>query len=119
RSKDVLEFAGAAGAVGKTLLDAGGKALKGDFAGAAMAAAPMAVQNMAKALTMWNTGEYRNTRDQKVADADFMDGAMKFIGFQPAAIARESSLLNDANRSVQLLKNVQSEIAQKWAEGVH
>ncbi len=119
RSKDVLEFAGAAGGLAKNAIDAGTKLLAGDFAEAGLKLAPTAIQNMAKAMQMWNTGEYRNQREQKVMDTGPVDAAMKFVGFQPAEVARESSRMQEVQRSIQLAKNVEGEIAGKWAEGLN
>jgi hypothetical protein len=119
RSKDVLEFAGAAGGLAKNAIDAGTKLLAGDVAEAGLKLAPTAIQNMAKAMQMWNTGEYRNQREQKVMDTGPVDAAMKFIGFQPAEVARESSRMQELQRSIQLVKNVEGEIAGKWAEGLN
>lgn len=118
KSRDLLEFAGAAGSLGRSAIDAGSKALRGDLVDAGMAMAPVAIQNMAKAVTMWNTGEYRNTRGEKVMNVDAVDAAMKFIGFQPAEVARESAAMGEVQRSVQLAKNVEGEIVAKWAQGV-
>ncbi len=118
RSRDVLEFAGAAGSLAKNFMDASEKALSGDFARAGVMVAPLAIQNMAKAAQMWDTGQYRNQKGQKVMDVDEVDGAMKFIGFQPSAVARESSRMGEVSRSKQLVVNVEAEIAGRWAQGV-
>lgn len=118
RSRDVLEVGGAAGGLAKQYIDAGQKALRGDFGGAAIGALPMAMQNIAKSIDIWTSGEYRDTRDRKIMEADEVDGLMKFVGFQPAEIARESRVVNDQTRRVQLVRNVESEIANKWAQGI-
>jgi hypothetical protein len=119
RSRDVLEFAGAAGSLAKSALDAGTLALQGKFAQAGLNVAPLAVQNMAKAADMFNTGEYRNAKGQKVINTDMGDVAAKFIGFNPATVATESQKQQEVQRSVQLAKNVESEIAAKWAQGLN
>lgn len=118
RSKDVLEFAGAAGGLAKSAMDAGAAALKGDFAKAGMSMAPLAIQNMAKAAEMFNTGNYKDTRGRNVTSVDAADAAAKFIGFQPGQVARESSRQQEVQRSIQLAKNVEGEIAGKWAQGL-
>ncbi len=119
RSRDVLEIAGAAGGLAKNALDAGGQLLRGNVANAGMTMAPLAIQNMAKAAQMWNTGEYRNSADKKVMDVDGLDAAMKAIGFQPAGVARQSAALADVTRSKQLATNVQREIVSQWAQGLN
>jgi len=118
RSRDVLEFAGAAGGLAKTAMDSATAALKGDFAKAGMGMAPLAIQNMAKSADMFNTGTYKDTRGRTVTNVDAMDAAAKFIGFQPGQVARESSRQQEVQRSIQLAKNVEGEIAGKWAQGL-
>lgn len=117
-SKQLLEFAGAAGALASNALDGGKRLLGGDVGGAVMSAMPMAVQNMAKGVQMAMTGEYRNAKGAKVMDVDATDAAMKFIGFQPAEVARESGRVSESLRSTQLAKNVESEIAGQWAQAM-
>ena len=119
RSRDVLELAGAAGGLAKNVMDAGTKALQGDFAEAGMALAPTAIQNMAKSASMFNTGEYRNAKGEKVMNVGPVDAAVKFIGFQPGDVATESLRRGQAIRSEQLAKNVEAEIVAKWARGLN
>jgi hypothetical protein len=118
RSRDVLEIAGAAGGLVAQYVDAGEKALKGDLTGAAIAATPVAIQNVGKAVGMWTTGEARDKLDRRVMEADFTDGLMRFLGFNPQAIARESEKLGMLRRSEQLAKNVEGEIASAWARAL-
>jgi hypothetical protein len=118
KSRDLLEVAGPAGGLAKQYIEAGTKALRGDFGGAVTSALPVALQNVAKAADMWTTGEARDTLGRKVMDADEVDGLMKFIGFQPQAIARESEKIQMIRRSEQLAKNVEGEIASAWARAI-
>lgn len=117
-ARQLLEVAGAAGGLAANVKDGVAKALGGDVGGGAMKAMPMAVQNMLKAMEMAQTGEYRNTKGAKVMDVDATDVAMKFIGFQPAEVARESGRVGEAMRSIQLARNVESEIAGRWAQAM-
>lgn len=117
RSRDVLEIAGPAGGLAKQYLDAAQKGLRGDAAGAAIGAMPMAAQNIAKAMQMWSTGEARDTKDRLVMKADELDGVMKFLGFNPAEIARESQRMGMIRRTEQLAKNVEGDIVERWARG--
>jgi predicted RNA methylase len=119
RARDVLEFAGAAGSMGKSLLDAGGLLLSGEPGKAGMKMAPLAIQNLAKGIGMWNTGEYRNERGQKVVDVGPGDAFLKGIGFQPGEIARETQVMQQAQRSINLAKNVTEEIASAWAQALN
>jgi hypothetical protein len=118
KSRDLLEIAGPAGGLAKQYIEAGTKALKGDFGGAVQSALPVAFQNAFKGADMWATGEARDTLGRKVMDADEVDGLMKFIGFQPQVIARESEKIQMIRDSEQLAKNVEGEIASAWARAI-
>jgi hypothetical protein len=118
RSRDLLEVAGPAGGLARQYMDAGQKALAGDFGGALAGATPMAAQNAIKAVGMWSTGEARDMKGNKVMEADAVDGLMKFLGFNPQDIAHESEKLGMIRRSEQLAKNVEGEIAGKWARAM-
>lgn len=117
-ARQLLEVAGAAGGLAANVKDGVTKAMGGDLAGGAMNGMPVAVQNIAKAIQMAQTGEYRNTKGAKVMDVDGFDAAMKAIGFQPAQVARESGRVGEAMRSIQLAKNVEGEIAGRWAQAM-
>lgn len=117
-ARDLSEVAGAAGGMFRQVKEASEKALAGDFAGAAVKASPMAIQNMAKGVEVWTTGQYRDTRGRKVMDADMVDGLMKFIGFQPAAVAAETDKIRQTQRSEAFAKKVESDIVAKWARGI-
>lgn len=116
RSRDLLEVAGAAGGLAKMALDGGQKLLQGDPLGAGKAVVPLAIQNIIKSVEMWDTGEYRNQKGAKVTDVDGIDAGMKSLGFQPAEVARESAKVNAIQRTIQLAKNVETEIAGAMAQ---
>lgn len=116
RSRDLLEVAGAAGGLAKMALDGGQKLLQGDPLGAGKAVVPLAIQNIIKSVGMWDTGEYRNQKGAKVTDVDGIDAGMKSLGFQPAEVARESAKVNAIQRTIQLAKNVETEIAGAMAQ---
>lgn len=118
KSRDLLEIAGPAGGLAKQYIEAGTKALKGDFGGAVESALPVALQNVMKGAGMWSTGQARDTLGRKIMDADEVDGLMKFLGFQPQAIARESQKISMIRNSEQLAKNVEGEIASSWARAL-
>lgn len=118
RSRELLEFAGPGGSLAKQYMDAGQAALRGDVTTAVQTAVPIALQNVAKAMTMWETGEARDQLGRKVMDVDATDGLMRFLGFNPQALARESEKIQMIRRSEQLAKNVEGEIASDWARAV-
>jgi hypothetical protein len=118
RSKDVAELGGAAGAFGQSVFKGAAAALRGDYADAVGSVIPMALQNMVKAAEMWNTGEYRNAKGDTVMHVGAGDALAKAIGFQPADVAKATAVESDITRSEQLAKNVRTEIAQKWEQGL-
>jgi hypothetical protein len=115
RARDVLELAGPAGGLLKQYADAAQKGLAGSPGEAALGLMPVAIQNVGKAVGMWVNGEARDTQDRRIMDADLTDGLMRFLGFNPQAIARESEKMQIKRRSEQLAKNVEGEIAGRWA----
>lgn len=104
KSGEVFDVLGPAGGLVRD-------ALKGEFR-------PLAIRNLDKGLSMYQTGEYRDTRDRRVVDVDGLDAAVKAIGFQPAEVARESRKLQQNNQQVQLARVVEGEIAAEWAQGI-
>ena len=80
--------------------------------------APLAIRNVAKAVDMYQTGMYRDEKGRKVVDTDGFDAIVKGIGFQPADVARDSRSAQIVQQTVDLAKNVESDITQKWAESI-
>lgn len=104
KSGEVFDVLGPAGGMVRD-------ALKGEFR-------PLAIRNLDKGLQMYQTGEYRDTRDRRVVDVDGLESAVKAIGFQPADVARESRKIQLTNQQVQLARAVEGEIASEWAQGI-
>lgn len=104
KSSDVFEAIGPAGGVVRD-------AIRGDVV-------PLAIRNLRKSIEMYQTGEYRDSRDRKVMDVTGLDALVKGIGFQPAEVARESRGIQMRNQQVQLARNVEAEIASLWAQGI-
>lgn len=117
-ARSLSELAGPGGALFIQYRDAAKAVLAGDLAGAAQKAVPVAMQNVAKAGTMFATGEYRDQRGRKVADADLLDAGVKALGFQPSQIARESGMLADLRQSESLARMTEGEITDKWARAI-
>jgi hypothetical protein len=118
RSRDVLEVVGPIGGAATQYKDAALLAIGGDVKEGVTKALPTAAQNVAKAVGMWQSGEARDDRGRKVMPAGEVDGLMRFLGFNPAAIAAESQRLGRIRRSEQLAKNVEGDIVERWARGV-
>lgn len=111
KGREVLDIAGAAGGLAKKALDAVDQADPSR-------AFPSAMANAAKAIEMFNTGQYRDTKGYRVKDTDTMDATMKLIGFQPQSVAAASRNITENMRDVDIVRRVESEIVGQWAEGI-
>ncbi len=118
RSRDVLEFVGPAGALAKSAMDSMAALQRGDLFEAIRAPMPVAVKNGMKAAEMGVTGEYRDGKGRKVMNVDGWDTAIKAVGFQPSAVAKESRRTFEAKQSVDMAKKVEADISDKWAHGI-
>ena len=81
-------------------------------------AAPAVKSALGLSVSDLNEAQKKELRLRGGVKVDAVDGAMKFIGFQPAAVARESNRVGETLRTVQLAKNVEGEIAGQWAQGM-
>jgi len=117
-TSDMLEIVGPAGDLTKRAFEGAGKLLQGDVAGAALQVAPTAVRNAAKGVDMAVTGMYRDAKGYKVLDTNFLEAALKAVGFQPQSVAA----IQEANAEAQQAKNFYTlraqEIRAKWAAGI-
>lgn len=111
KSNEVLEVAGPAGGMARD-------ALKAIQTGDATVVLPLALRNIWKGLDMYQTGQYRDGAGRKVIDVDAADAAIKAVGFQPAEVAQASRTMSQNMQQVNLAKNVESEIAAQWAQGL-
>jgi hypothetical protein len=104
KEDEVLETFGVAGSFVRD-------ALKGEVR-------PIALRNAAKALDMYQTGMYRNSRDYKVADVDAVDAVLKGLGLQPAGVARESRAAQAQYEAQAQYDAVSKRIREDWAKGL-
>lgn len=111
KSREVLDIAGPAGGMAK-------KALEAVDTADPTRAFPSAMANAAKALQMFETGQYRDTANKRVQDVDGMDATMKLIGFQPQSVAAGSRRMAEDMRDVDTVRRVEAEIVAQWAEGM-
>jgi len=81
-------------------------------------AMPKAFADAAKAWEIFQTGEYRDTRGRKVMEADGLDALMKLVGFQPRDVAANTRFIGEQMRDVEIVRRVESEIVEQWADGV-
>jgi len=118
-TRDVIEFAGAAGDLASRALKAADFATQGEMNRARQQLQPVALRNVEKAYDMAVMGEYRDDRGYKVVDTDAVDSAFKAIGFQPHAVKN----VQDATREVQRTKDqynlAAADIRARLAQGIY
>jgi hypothetical protein len=118
RGTDVAEFLGPVAGLARSAGAAGAAALELDLGGALKAGAPVAAQNAMKAMDMWQTGMYRDTRGRRVTDATGVEAAGKALGFQPKTVADAQRRAREGQQDVAQVRSVEADIASTWAEGV-
>jgi len=111
KQDEVLEVLGPAGGMARDVA-------RGISDGTPSKFLPTAFRNMGKSADMIDTGWYRDDQGRKVRPTDETDAFVKFLGFQPAHVARESRMLHQADQQKNLAKVTEDEIADKWARGV-
>lgn len=115
KGRDVAEVAGPAGSSIADAFEAAGLLLQGDVKKAVEGVVPVAIRNLYKAVDIAETGMYRDQKGRKVVDADGWDAITKGVGFQPSAVAKEQRGTRMQQQQVNLARNVEAEIAEKWA----
>ncbi len=118
RERDLLEVVGPAGDLVMRGFKAGGKALTGDFGGAALEVLPTAVRNAAKGLDMAASGMYKDTKGYKVIDTTLGEAVAKAIGFQPKSVAEIQEVNGFMQRSKSFYIQTSSEIKAQWADAL-
>lgn len=121
KSRDALEFAGPIGSVIQQSTTAFSKVQQGDIfglRGALASLAPKALRDALQAMDMAQTGIYRDVKGRKVIDTDAADALSKALGFQPARVADQARRVSGAQENIQLVKTVESQIAEQWAQGI-
>ena len=115
---DVAELLGPAGSLAKQAATGIGQLASGNVREAATSVLPVAAANVVKAYDMASMGMYRDTRGRKVLDTDGFDAFVKAIGFQPADVAKVQQAAGEVQRTIDLVKMRETEIADRWARGV-
>jgi hypothetical protein len=114
-SRDMKEIAGPIGSFATEILHA---AKSGSGFDSIKSALPKAVQDGFKGYDMLVTGEAHDKRGRRVADVTKLDAAIRFIGFNPSVLAKGGRDRSIAFQNSSLLKVMQSEIYEKWAQGI-
>lgn len=118
RERDLLEVVGPAGDLVMRGFKAGGKALTGDFGGAALEVSPTAVRNAFKGADMAASGMYKDTKGYKVIDTTLAEAVAKAIGFQPKSVAEIQEANSFMQRSKSFYSLTSSEIKAQWADAL-
>ena len=118
KTRDIMEFVGPMGGFIQSAFSGADALRQGNVAGAVRMAAPLAVQNAARGLSMAADGFYSDARGRKVVNTDSVDAMMKGVGFQPNAVARESAKINEIRQDIALTRTIEAEIADKLAAGI-
>lgn len=117
-TRDVAELAGPAGDLAKRGFQAAGKLVTGEIGGAVNAMSPQAVRNLSQAYDMANMGMYRDQSGKKVIETDAADAVSKAIGFNPQSVKQVQDATGEVQRAIGLNKLRETEIADKWAQGI-
>jgi hypothetical protein len=115
--RDVAEIFGPVGSLFKQGAAGAGKLAQGDLTGALKEVAPVAGQNVIKAVDMAVMGMYRDTKGRKVIDTNMWEAVAKGVGFQPASVKRVQDATGTQQNLIGQNKLRETEIADKWAAG--
>lgn len=117
-ARDIQEFFGPIGSVfasGKDVFDNIGTG-KGAFE-AVKPLAPKSMGDIAQAIDMIQTGQYRDRAGRKVVDVDALDAAIKAIGFQPNVVAGPRRVERMLAQSASMYRAVRQDIHTLMARG--
>lgn len=124
KTRDVMEFAGPAGGVLQKLVQAfeasqTRNTLLGKAQAVAHEAMPKAFSDAYQAMDMMQTGYYRDYKGKNVRKTDSIDATFKLLGFQPTSISEPRSHERMLQQDIALVKSIESDIADLWANGVY
>lgn len=117
-TKDVTEFAGAAGDFATRAFKGTNLALQGDLFNAHEQISPRAASNAAKAWEMYTTGAYKDQSGKRVIDVDAFDAMSKLLGFQPTDVAAEQERTGLVQNMKAQNQMMEKQVADKWARAV-
>jgi hypothetical protein len=118
--REITSFFGPAGSMMQNMSDAARLMLnEGAIGRAAKLAAPSAIGNLVKGMEMASTGEMRNMKGQKIADADMVDAVAQSLGFQPQKKAEYAQARYPVQELLGFRNSVERSIADDWAQAIH
>ena len=118
RTRDVAEVVGPVGSIVSGAFEVfdslgGGKG----FMETIRPVAPKALNDLARAVDIWQTGHYRDSRGRNVAEADAIDGFVKLFGFHPNSVAEPRRVEFMLAQSNAMVRGVRSDIHELMARG--
>jgi hypothetical protein len=113
-----MEIGGVAGSLVFNYINAIQAAAGGDYKKALGSVAPVAVANAYKGAEMMATGVYKDTSGKKVMDVSNTDGALKFIGIQPAIVADDSQANRIAQQDIGTQRWKQQAVSSEYAKAL-
>lgn len=119
KSGEILEAVGPVGGLAQSVSRAFEAGSGGDVLRGGTELMPKAIKDAIKAVDMYQTGVYKDYRGRKVVDVDGVDAFVKAIGFNPNEVAEVQRAKYRLQDSVNLARVVESDIAEKWARGLH
>ena len=118
KSRDVQEFFGPAASV----IASFGKALENLATGhpdrAALAMAPVAVQNAVRGLNMMNTGYAEDMKGRRTIPVSGMEGFAKSIGFNPKSVAQFGDIKRDLSQDQRLMQVRRESFTSAMADAI-
>jgi hypothetical protein len=118
KAREIADVAGVAGSAAMNLVDAIRSAAGGDLRGAALASAPKSIQDLYRGIEMAQTGQYRDMKGKKVADASMADAVIKGIGFQPTAVAEQQQRTRMLQEDIDTVKYQQEQFNRRYADAM-
>lgn len=118
KSGEVMEAVGPAAGLAQSFARAFEGVTSGEVVRGGAELLPKAFKDAFKAKEMYQTGLYKDFRGRTVTDVDAIDAMVKAIGFQPTDVAEVQRARVRMRDTVNLVKTIESDIAEKWARGL-
>lgn len=124
KTRDVMEFAGAAGSLAQKGVQAfeasqGREGVIGKVQAIAHAALPKALSDAYQALDMVQTGYYRDYKGKNVQKVSEADALFKMLGLQPTKVSEPKQRERMVQQDIAMTKAVEADIADLWADGIY
>jgi hypothetical protein len=116
--RGLVEIAGPVGGLGQQVQNAMDRGADEGFLAGLKEMAPTAIANAAKGASMWETGEYRNSRGAKVGEVTKTESVLKGIGLQPQSIASTNRGISALMKDVTAQKDMQAQFLHQYAVAV-